>query len=139
MGIKTWNETNCKLDEDTLDYLSQQSVGYCGADLEALCREAFLAAVRRTYPQIYHSNIRLQINTKKLKVIRADFEKALKDITPSSQRSSLVYARALPKLLRPLLDQQLNNIKRDIEGIFSLRKEEYDNDEIAISPSKNNN
>jgi len=64
---KSWDDTQCKLDEDTLNYLSEQSVGYCGADLEALCREAFLAAVRRTYPQIYHSNVRLQIDTKQRK------------------------------------------------------------------------
>ena len=63
---KSWDETSCKLNDELLDYLSEQAVGYCGADLEALCREAFLAAVRRTYPQIYHSNVRLQIDTKKL-------------------------------------------------------------------------
>ena len=62
---KSWEETSCKLNDQLLNYLSEQSVGYCGADLEALCREAFLAAVRRTYPQIYHSNVRLQIDTKK--------------------------------------------------------------------------
>jgi len=119
---KSWDATNCKLDDKTLTYLSEQSVGYCGADLEALCREAFLAAVRRTYPQIYHSNIRLSIDTQRLKVIRSDFEKALKDITPSSQRSSLVYARALPKLLQPLLNAQLSSIRNDIESLFSFKK-----------------
>eukprot|EP01084_Bolivina_argentea_P130693 230722_1 len=134
---KSWDKSNCKLDENMLNYLATKSVGYCGADLEALCREAFLAAVRRTYPQIYHSNVRLQIDTKKLEVIGEDFEKALKDITPSSQRSSLVYARALPELLVPLLDGQLNNIKRDIEGVFSLKKEEYKDDEIAVIEDSN--
>lgn len=129
---KSWEDTNCKLDEQTLTYLSEQSVGYCGADLEALCREAFLAAVRRTYPQIYHSNIRLKIDTKRLTVVRQDFEKALKDITPSSQRSSLVYARALPKLLRPLLDPQLQSIRMDIGMLFSFKKDnDSDGDLVA--------
>jgi len=133
---KSWDATNCKLDDGTLQYLSEQSVGYCGADLEALCREAFLAAVRRTYPQIYHSNIRLQIDTQKLKVIQDDFEKALKDITPSSQRSSLVYARVLPKLLRPLLNAQLESIRTDIEGLFSFKKAQdgdQDDDDNVMS------
>merc|ERR1712228_396216 len=120
---------SCKLDEETLNYLSEQSVGYCGADLEALCREAFLAAVRRTYPQIYHSNVRLQIDTKQLQVVKDDFEKALKDITPSSQRSSLVYARPIPDLLKPLLLRQLDAIKADIEAIFSLKKQDHDDND----------
>merc|ERR1712012_367995 len=57
-------------------------------------------------------------------VRRQDFEKALKDITPSSQRSSLVYARALPKLLRPLLNSQLSSIRSDIGLMFSNKKAE---------------
>ena len=45
----------------------------------------------------------------------------------------MVYARTLPDLLRPLLEPQLDNIKRDISAIFALRKEEYkdNDDEIA--------
>ena len=38
---KSWDETSCKLNEELLDYLSEQAVGYCGADLEALCRSIF--------------------------------------------------------------------------------------------------
>eukprot|EP01084_Bolivina_argentea_P296467 510614_1 len=121
---KSWNETTCQLDEAMFNYLSEQSVGYCGADLEALCRESFLAAVRRTYPQIYHSNVRLQIDTKKLEIKQEDFEVALKNITPSSQRSSLVFARTIPELLQPLLGRQLQTIKRDIASVFSLKKGE---------------
>ena len=69
----------------------------------------------------------------RLQVIQEDFEKALKDITPSSQRSSLVYARALPDIIAPILDNQLANIKRDISAVFALRKEEYaDNDDAAV-------
>ena len=67
---KSWDDTNCKLDDEMLNYLSEQSVGYCGADIEALCRESFLAAVRRTYPQIYHSNLRLKIDTQKFSFFR---------------------------------------------------------------------
>ena len=65
--------------------------------------------------------------------------RALKDITPSSQRSSLVYARALPDMLRPLLDDQLERIREDISAIFALRKEEGAEDEVAANTNSNSN
>ena len=77
LKIHTKNWDNM-LSNQLLNYLSDQSVGYCGADLEALCREAFLSAIRRTYPQIYHSNVRLKIDPKELKIIKEDFEKLCK-------------------------------------------------------------
>ena len=110
------------LNDELLDYLADESVGYCGADLEALCRESFLSAIRRTYPQIYYSNVRLEIDTQLLTIGKEDFEKAFEDITPSSQRSSLVYARAIPKILEPLLMQRLINVKNDIKNVFKLKK-----------------
>lgn len=45
----------------TLDRLASACVGYCGADLKALCVEAALAALRRRYPQIYGSEDKLQV------------------------------------------------------------------------------
>lgn len=44
-----------------LDDLAGRCVGYCGADLKALCVEAALAALRRRYPQIYDSEAKLQV------------------------------------------------------------------------------
>jgi SpoVK/Ycf46/Vps4 family AAA+-type ATPase len=35
-----------------LESLASRTAGYCGADLRALCSEAVLRAVRRTYPQV---------------------------------------------------------------------------------------
>jgi hypothetical protein len=46
------------------------SVGYCGADLKALCTEAALRAVRRRYPQIYKSEDKLQIDPQLVNVSR---------------------------------------------------------------------
>lgn len=46
------------------------SVGYCGADLKALCTEAALRAVRRRYPQIYLSDNKLEIDPKRVVVGR---------------------------------------------------------------------
>jgi len=50
------------LSEAFLTDLSERCVGYCGADLKALCTEASLRSVRRTYPQIYHSHDKLRID-----------------------------------------------------------------------------
>jgi len=35
-----------------LGQLAEQCVNYCGADLRALCTEAALRALRRTYPEV---------------------------------------------------------------------------------------
>mgnify|MGYP003646164207 CR=1 FL=1 len=43
------------LGEDLLNYLVQKTSGCCGADLKHVCTEAVLAAVERTYPQLYES------------------------------------------------------------------------------------
>jgi SpoVK/Ycf46/Vps4 family AAA+-type ATPase len=39
--------------------IAELAVGYCGADIKALCTEAALKALRRRYPQIYTSSERL--------------------------------------------------------------------------------
>jgi len=41
-----------KLAESLLESLSEETVGYCGADLKGLCAEAALNALRRRYPQV---------------------------------------------------------------------------------------
>eukprot|EP00494_Astrolonche_serrata_P014078 UN14207 len=58
---RDWNP---QLTEEQLDVLSTKTVGYCGADIEGLCREAFLHTFRRSYPQIYDSKVKLKVNSK---------------------------------------------------------------------------
>jgi hypothetical protein len=41
-----------KLSDDIKDWVVMQTNGYCGADLKALCAEATLISLRRTYPQV---------------------------------------------------------------------------------------
>ena len=67
--------------------LAASTVGYCGADLKALCVEAPLRALRRTFPQIYYSPDRLVIDINKVSVSLGDWEKAIADITPATNRS----------------------------------------------------
>lgn len=48
------------------------------AGLQALCAEASLAALRRVYPQIYTSDVKLLIDPSAVRVTRADFTAAMK-------------------------------------------------------------
>merc|ERR1719233_1210844 len=86
---KSWDPP---LSDSILDRLAELSVGYCGADLEALCREAFMNGVRRVFPQIYESDVKLKIDPKKLSVTDEDFKNAMMEIVPTAQRSNVVYA-----------------------------------------------
>ncbi|MCP8305089.1 MAG: CDC48 family AAA ATPase [archaeon] len=61
--------------------------GFVGADLEYLCKEAAMKALRRTLPELKFEENRLQPETlNKLQVIAEDFENALKDVMPSAMR-----------------------------------------------------
>jgi SpoVK/Ycf46/Vps4 family AAA+-type ATPase len=51
-----------------LTWLASETVGYCGADLKALCSEAALKAFKRRYPQVYSSSRKLLIDPNQVKV-----------------------------------------------------------------------
>ena len=51
-SISPPQEWKPQLSDTFLESLAEQCVGYCGADLKALCTEAGLRALRRTYPQV---------------------------------------------------------------------------------------
>jgi len=57
-------------------------VGYCGADLKALCSEAVLISIRETFPHIYLSTDRLDIEFSKLAIRRQHFTDAMRHIVP---------------------------------------------------------
>ena len=92
--------------------LAERSVGYCGADIKALCAEASLHALRRRYPQIYHSADKLVIDVKQITVLRKDFAYAMRTITPASHRSTVVRLRPLQRSLVPLLSGVLDDALR---------------------------
>ncbi len=73
-----------------LDELADLTYGFVGADLEALCKEAAMHALRRVLPEI---DIDKEIPSEvieNLKVTREDFMEALKNIEPSAMREVLV-------------------------------------------------
>jgi AAA family ATPase, CDC48 subfamily len=74
-----------------LQRLAQLTPGFVGADLEALCREAAMNALRRVLPQIDYQRgyipYEVLVN---LSITMADFQAALREIEPSTTREVFV-------------------------------------------------
>jgi len=74
-----------------LNELAELTVGFVGADLEALCKEAAMHALRRILPEIDIESEEIpQDVLENLKVTMEDFLEALKNIEPSAMREVLV-------------------------------------------------
>ena len=104
------------------DELAEVTKGYGGADLRALCTEAALNAVQRTYPQIYRSNEKLQISPETIKITSKDFMISVKKIIPSSERSATSGAAPLPKRIEPLLRHPLADVKDLVAKILPQKR-----------------
>ncbi|OWP03398.1 hypothetical protein B2J93_7416 [Marssonina coronariae] len=102
--------------------LAHVTKGYGGADLRALCTEAALNAIQRTYPQIYSSNDKLLVDEDKIKVTAKDFMLSVKKMIPSSERSTSSGAAPLPKAIEPLLRKQLKDIEIILDGLIPIKK-----------------
>ncbi|RFU26214.1 hypothetical protein B7463_g10112, partial [Scytalidium lignicola] len=110
------------IDEQFKDSLAHVTKGYGGADLRALCTEAALNAIQRTYPQIYSSNEKLIVNPDNIKITAKDFMLSVKKMIPSSERSTSSGAAPLPKLIEPLLKDQLESIEKILDGLIPQKK-----------------
>lgn len=127
------------IDDKFKESLAHVTKGYGGADLRALCTEAALNAIQRTYPQIYSSNEKLIVDADKIKVTAKDFMLSIKKMVPSSERSTSSGAAPLPRLVEPLLRDQLKAIEGIVDGLIPIRKkttaleealyEQYDDDD----------
>ncbi|GAA6060222.1 hypothetical protein JCM10212_002301 [Sporobolomyces blumeae] len=117
LGIHTkgWNPP---LEDSFMDELADLTKGYGGADLRALCTEAALNAVQRTYPQIYKTNDRLLIKPETIEVTARDFVISQKNLIPSSHRSTSTSAAALPQQLVPLLAESLDHAKEALARVL---------------------
>ena len=74
-----------------LDRLADITHGFVGADLEALCKEAAMSALRRILPKINLEETRIPPEVlEELKVTKEDFENALKVVQPSAMREVLI-------------------------------------------------
>jgi transitional endoplasmic reticulum ATPase len=97
-------------DDVNLEKIADKTHGFVGADIEALCKEAAMRALRRTLPQIDLQQEKIPAEIlNKINVTMQDFEDALKDVHPSAMREVLV---------------EVPNVRwNDIGGLENAKKE----------------
>lgn len=84
---------NMPLEQDVnLNQIAAITYGYVGADVEALCKEAAMSALRRVLPGIsWKETKELPADVmEKLRINKDDFQNALKMVEPSAMREVLV-------------------------------------------------
>uniref|UniRef100_A0A8D3A301 ATPase family AAA domain-containing protein 2 n=1 Tax=Scophthalmus maximus TaxID=52904 RepID=A0A8D3A301_SCOMX len=101
-----------------LEELAEKCVGYCGADIKAVCSEAALCALRRRYPQIYSSSQKLVLDVNSIAIASKDFISAMSKMVPAAQRAVVSPAKALIPAIRPLLSAALQNILHMVSRVF---------------------
>ncbi|XP_030597491.1 ATPase family AAA domain-containing protein 2-like isoform X2 [Archocentrus centrarchus] len=104
--------------EDFLDQLAEKCVGYCGADIRAVCTEAALCALRRRYPQIYGTSQKLLLDVSSIAVNSCDFVAAMRKMSPASHRSVASPAKPLSPVVRPLLHSALQDTLDALQKMF---------------------
>ncbi|NWT87558.1 ATAD2 protein, partial [Lanius ludovicianus] len=112
---RDWNP---KPSDNLLEELAEECVGYCGADIKALCAETSLCALRHRYPQLYESRERLQINIDSIKIKASDFSMAMQKTVPASQRVGSSPGQALSAISKPLLKNTLERILQTLQRVF---------------------
>lgn len=100
--------------------LAASCVGYCGADLKALCTEAAIRAFREKYPQVYTSDDKFVIDVDSVMVKKYHFVEAMMTITPAAHRGSIVHSRPLSIVVAPCLDRHLQDVMKYISDIFPV-------------------
>ncbi|KAM4581278.1 ATPase family AAA domain-containing protein 2 isoform 3-T3 [Odontesthes bonariensis] len=101
-----------------LEELADKCVGYCGADIKAVCSEAALCALRRRYPQIYSSSQKLVLDVNSIVITSKDFMCAMSKMVPAAQRAVVSPAKALIPAICPLLSSTLKNILHTVSRVF---------------------
>lgn len=104
--------------EDLKLELAASCVGYCGADLKALCTEAAIRAFREKYPQVYTSDDKFLIDVDSVRVEKYHFVEAMSTITPAAHRGSIVHSRPLSLVVAPCLRRHLQKAMNYISDIF---------------------
>lgn len=104
--------------EDLKRDLAATCIGYCGADLKALCTEATLRAFRERYPQAYSINGSFLVDVDSVKVEKSHFLEAMTTITPAAHRGSVVNSRPLPPSVLPCMQRTLKEVMCRVSKIF---------------------
>lgn len=100
--------------------LAASCVGYCGADLKALCTEAAIRAFREKYPQVYTSDDKFVIDVDSVEVEKFHFIEAMSTITPAAHRGSIVQSRPLSSVVAPCLRRHFQKTMSIISDIFPV-------------------
>ena len=73
-----------------LEEMAEITHGYVGADLELLCKEAGMVALRRLIPRVrFEADLKPQLDALAFRVIRDDFLAAFKVVEPTATREFL--------------------------------------------------
>ncbi|CAE8615177.1 unnamed protein product [Polarella glacialis] len=116
--------------EDFLRKLAVEgTAGLSGADLRALCAEAAICSIRRSFPQIYTELTRLRVDPQSLQVTEQDIAVALAAVaTPAARArgdcggSGMDAARAAIEPLAPeltsLLEPSLRHVQQALAQLF---------------------
>ncbi|KAI1097966.1 AAA-domain-containing protein [Jackrogersella minutella] len=114
--------------------LASETKGYGGADLRAMCTEAAINAIQRTYPQIYSSKEKLIVNPEKVSIHMTDFMLSKNKIVPSSERSATSGASPFPKPVEPLLRDQFKAITNVLDSVLPRKRKVTALDEAMFEP-----
>ena len=78
-------------DDVNFDELARRTIGYVGADLEVLCKEAGLKAIKPHFAKLKNEDKKISSEElNKIRVSRKDFVEALKKVEPSAMREVLI-------------------------------------------------
>ena len=117
-----------------LDFWAEKTHGYVGADLQALCREAAMKALRRYLPDIEDAEKLITPELlEKLEVTQDDFQSAMKEIQPSATREVFTEIPNIRWTDVGGLDSQVRELKEAIEWPLKF-KESFSR--LGISPPR---
>jgi len=117
-----------------LHELAKFAYGYVGADLQALCKEAAMNALRKILPAINLEEERIPPEVlEKISVTKQDFDKALKLVEPSAMREIMVQT---PNVRWEDIGG-LEKVKQELmESVEWPLKKPHDFEELGIRPPR---
>jgi hypothetical protein len=107
-----------QVEDGLVHEIAARASGYCGADLKSLCTEASLASLRETYPQVYNSEDKLEIDVQAMRVERRHWIQAMQQVRAAAHRSSDPTGRALSELAAPCLAPMLHRVLAQLQPRF---------------------
>ncbi len=117
-----------------LDFFAEKTHGYVGADLQALCRESAMKALRRYLPDIENADKLITPELLEiLEVTHDDFQTAMKEIQPSAIREVFTEIPNIRWTDVGGLDSQVRELKEAIEWPLKF-KESFSR--MGISPPR---